>query len=126
MEFLVWVYERFCASAANNQQFTMADLFAFNPATAPQGRQKFKPSEHRYSVACKILRDELQRDPSHDEVMMFIRRNPDVGVNLAKERAEIEQTKRGILQRGPLPSAVIEKKKKDDGDDSDQSLQPPA
>ena len=75
IEFLGWTFEQFCG----DEKFQISDLYKFRPMTAPQGRPMFKPTDHQYSVATKITCDDLQRQPTHEEVIKFIRRNPDVG-----------------------------------------------
>jgi hypothetical protein len=75
VEFLCWLYERLC----EQQKLEMVDVTFFVPVTAPQGRKRVQPTLHQVSVASKMLGDRLQREPTHEEVMAFIKRNPDVG-----------------------------------------------
>jgi hypothetical protein len=75
LEFLVWVYEELCKQG----KLTAGDEMKFEPATAPQGRQRRRPTPGQLSTAAKVLRGTLKRDPTEAEVLAFVKRNPDVG-----------------------------------------------
>jgi hypothetical protein len=74
-EFLAWTFKRLLEKGSVN----LRDLNEFMPATLPQGRKRYVPTAHQFSVASKMLIQKLQREPTHDEVMSFLKRNPDIG-----------------------------------------------
>jgi hypothetical protein len=107
IEFLIWHYER----TVRTQCECIQHIQEFMPTTEAVGRRsraQAVPTLYVYTLACKhFLNQGILAQ--HEDIMQFLRSNPDVHYDTSQFSAAIEETKKRILARGPLPEATNNK-----------------